>query len=72
MTADQFRSACKTLGIIAKHDALRVLGITPHHASRLCMGHRPVTATLALLLAALLKLKDRGDKTCQNNQTTSS
>ena len=60
MTPDKFRDACAELGIVAKYDARRVLGITPEHASRLATGHKHVSATMAALLAALLKIKDYG------------
>jgi|HubBroStandDraft_1064217.scaffolds.fasta_scaffold580916_2 hypothetical protein len=60
MTPDEFRDACQALGIVAKYDARRVLGITPEHASRLATGRKHVSATMAALLTALLKMKDYG------------
>jgi plasmid maintenance system antidote protein VapI len=60
VTAAQFQAAIQALGIVPAHHARTVLGISPNHVSRIIQGHRQVTPTVALLLAALLKLQAHG------------
>ena len=58
MTTSDFQEACARLGFPSRQSTAEALGITRQHVWKLASGQLGVSRPTALLLAALLRIKE--------------